>query len=1150
MKITFIKRELWLKFSKNALAQILLLCLLTTTVLAKNSKAQEALNLPISVKMNNTELKTVLSEIENRSGIHFVYSPQLIPATRKVSINVSNQKLAKVLSDLLTPLRIDYEPIGGEIVLKRVTTSSAVKGDEESISQLESKIEVAASTITGKITSVAGEALAGVTVLVKGTTTGTTSQADGSYSLSTPANNGILVFSFIGFTSKEVPFNGNATINVALADDSKALDEIVVTALGIKREKKALTYAVSEVGGENLNRAREINVGNALAGRVAGVTASGTSGGPAGSSRIIIRGNGSLNGNNQPLYVVNGMPITNNNQGSAGTFGGIDRGDGLASINPDDIESISVLKGGTAAALYGARAANGVILITTKSGSVQKGLGVEYNTNYTFQQAINLLDWQYQYGSGSQGVAPTTQAQAIANGRMSWGAKLDGSAVIQPDGQTRPYAAQRNNFRNFYQTGTNFVNTLALSGGNEVARFRFSASNLDNKAIIPNNTMNIKTFNLSASATLSKKIVFEGNAQYNIEDVKNRTYLADFQLNPNTGAQLLANNIDVRTLAPGYLPNGNEFKWSDYEYATNPYFAINKVRNGDTKKRFIGSFSTTYNITDFFYARARFGIDQINFDGYAIQPTGLAFNQPGSMTTDQSLQGETNIEGTLGFKKDIGRFTVNLLGGGNQMRNSFDGINLTSGQFNRPNEYFIANGRSQNFGINYSQFGINSLFASADIDFNNYLYLTLTGRNDWFSTLTPKGNSLFYPSVGLSFVASDAWNTKPAWLDYAKVRTSWAQVGGGAPNAYAITQTYSAQSQQHLGQTLMNVTSATLPTLLTPYTSTTAEAGIETRLFNNRIGVDLTVYDRTTTNDIVNASLPHASGYTAVALNVGKMKNRGVELMLNGTPIKTESGLAWNITYNMAYNKNEVISIAPDLGLTSLRLPGATTRTENGWITHYQGQPFGMIAGSTYSRNANGQIIYNSSNGLPIASPIVPLGKGVPPLAIGLNNDFNYKNFNLSILLDSRWGGSIYSATSAYGTQFGLDKRTVENNVRETGVTVNGVNEKGEAFTRTVPAETYYKGLWNSITSEFVEKADFIKLRSLSLGYNLPASLLSKTPFQSANVSFVGRNLLILYRTTKHVDPEANYSSGNAQGLENFGLPSTRTYGFNLSIRL
>ncbi|RDC64352.1 TonB-dependent receptor plug domain-containing protein [Adhaeribacter pallidiroseus] len=508
MEILLTKPRLWLLCCRTALIVVVAFFLLQPQItFAEENKAKEMLNREISIQMENTELNVILREIEDRSGIHFIYSTQIIDAGRKVTVIASNKKLAHVLTDLLTPLRIDFEPVGGEVVLKKLKASSFAPAPEQIGSRLViAKKPAAAATITGKVTAATGEGLPGVTVLVKGTTTGTASGADGSYTINAPADNGTLVFSFIGYTTKEVAFSGSATIDVTLLDNTQTLDEVVVTALGIKREKKALTYAVSEVGGEKLTQAREINVGNALAGRVAGVTASGTSGGPGGSSRIVIRGNGSLNGENQPLYVVNGMPITNNNQGAAGTFGGIDRGDGLASINPDDIESISVLKGGTAAALYGARAANGVILITTKSGKAQKGLGVEYNTNFTFQQAINLTDWQYQYGSGSLGAAPTTQAQAISNGRMSWGARLDGSPIIQPDGQTRPYSAQKNNFKNFYQTGTNFVNTLALSGGNEIARFRFSASNLDNKAIVPHNDMNIKTFNLSASATLAKKL--------------------------------------------------------------------------------------------------------------------------------------------------------------------------------------------------------------------------------------------------------------------------------------------------------------------------------------------------------------------------------------------------------------------------------------------------------------------------------------------------------------------------------------------------------------------------------------------------------------------------------------------------------------------
>ena len=1092
-------------------------------------------------------LKEVLVKLEKKYGVRFTYNQQVLEGLKSPAVDPAAQDLEQVLDALFKAHGLKYKKYSKpENTYFIYHEPEPAKPAEKGSGVRAAKGPVQAREVTGRVTDNGGVALPGVSIAVKGTSRGTVTDADGSYSISA-ASGDVLVFSYIGFSAREVTVGNEATVDVVLGEDTQKLQEVVVTALGIKREKKALTYAVSEVGGENLTKAREINVGNALSGRVAGVTASATAGGPAASSRVIIRGNGSLNGDNQPLYVVNGMPITNNNNGSAGTYGGTDRGDGLSSINPDDIESISVLKGGTAAALYGARAANGVILITTKSGRAQKGIGVEYNTNYTLQQPINLLDWQYEYGSGSQGAAPTSQAQAIANGRISWGARLDGSQVVQPDGEVRPYSAHRDNIRNFYQTGTTFSNTIALTGGNETASFRFAAANMDNEAIVPNNTMNRKTFNLSANATLAKKIVFEGNAQYSIEDVENRPYLADFQKNPNAGTQLIATNIDVRTLDPGYGPDGGEMPWSDYVYATNPYFAVNKYRNGDTRKRFIGSFNTTYNITDYIFARARFGIDQSNIDGYDIEPTGILFNPRGRINTDQSLQSETNIEASVGFNKEFGLFSVNVLAGGNQMRNTIDGINLQSGQLNLPNQYFIGNGSSQTFGINYRELGINSLFASADISFNNYLYLTLTGRNDWFSTLDPGSNSLFYPSAGLSFVASDAWNSRPAWLDYAKVRTSWAQVGGGAPNAYAIQQTFSAQAVPHLGQSLMNITGSTIPTALTPYTSTTTEAGIEFRVLNNRLGFDLTVYDRTTTDDIVNASIAPSSGYESVALNVGKMRNRGIELMLTGAPVSTASGFRWDITGNLAYNENKVLKIAE--GLTTLQLPGATTRTLNGGIYHFEGLPFGMIAGNRKLTNQNGLIVYNGASGLPLQSPIVPLGRGVPPLAVGLNNDLSYRNFNLSFLLDSRWGGSIYSATSAYGTYYGLDKRTVENNVRETGVTVTGVDQEGIEFTKSVPAQTYYQGTALSITEDFVEKADFIKLRSFSLGYNLPAAILSKTPFQAANLSIVGRNLLILYNTARNIDPESNYSNSNAQGLENFGLPTARSYGLNLNVR-
>lgn len=1092
----------------------------------------------ITLAVKNAPLEEVLKKIKDQSGFHLVYRDEWMAGSKLVTLKLKDVLLQEALNECFKNQPLDYSLVEKTIVLKEKILPRKTDVPVNIPAPLES--------ITGRVTDDGDAPLQGVNVTLNGTAKGTTTDAGGRFSLDVPTK-GVLVFSFVGFVSQEVSINGQTDFSIKLVKENQSLNTVVVTALGIKKDRKALTYSVTQLGGDELTRAREINLGNSLSGRIAGVNAVSTATGPAGSSRVVIRGNGSLNGENQPLYVVNGVPINNANQGSAGTFGGIDRGDGLLSINPDDIETISVLKGGTAAALYGSRAANGVVLITTKSGRAQKGLGVEYNSTYTWETPIKLTDWQYDYGSGSRGLAPTSKSEAIANGRMSWGAKLDGSSVVQPDGTSRPYSSQKDNVKNFYNTGKTFSNTLSLSGGNQVANFRFSVSNLDNKGIVPNSSVTRKTFNLSANATMKKVIVFEGNAQYNIEDTKNRTFTADFQKNPNSGAELIATNIDVRTLAPGFDANGYENLWNDYIYSTNPYFAINKIQNGDSRRRFIGSFSTRINFTDNLYARGRVGIDYFNISGYNVEPTGLAFNNRGSMTTDRTSNYETNVEGLLGFTKNFNRFSINAIAGGNQMKNKVDGGTLSSGFFNVPFQYFISNGSSQSFTQNFSQMAINSLFASADIGYNNRLYLNLTGRKDWFSTLDIKNNNLFYPSAGISYVFSEGWAAKPNWLNFGKLRTSWAEVGGGAPTPYGLDLTYTAQAQQYVnGATLMNITNSTIPNKLTPYTSTTIEAGLETKLFGSRLGVDVTWYDRTTTNDIVNASVPYTSGYTSVALNVGKIKNRGIELLLTGTPYK-KINFSWDMSFNFAYNDNKVLKIAD--GLTSIFLPGATTRTQNGGIYHFEGKPFGMIAGNRARTNDKGQVIYNSATGIPLQSALVTLGRGVPPYTAGFSNTFTYKNLSVGFLLDGKFGAQVYSATNAYATQFGLDKRTVENGVRENGIPVSGVDQAGNPFTGNVSAQTYYSTIWATLTDQFVTDADFIKLRQVIISYTLPAKLFGKLPVQGVNLSLVARNLLLIYNTARNIDPESSYSNGNAQGLENFGLPTARSYGLNLQVK-
>ncbi|WP_221406192.1 SusC/RagA family TonB-linked outer membrane protein [Daejeonella lutea] len=1079
----------------------------------------------------NTTVKQMFKQIEKNSKYSIFYRLDQVNLDQKISVLAKQGTIQNVMSQVLQNQPLTFEVVDEVVVVKLSETSAADVRD----------------IVRGQVTDGTGQGLPGVSIKVKGSNIGTSTDASGNYSFNFPVNS-TLVFSYIGFITQEIPMNGRSTINVQLADDSQALSEVVVTALGISRDKKALSYALTEVKGDSFTQARENNLGNALSGKVAGVNASSTATGPGGSSRVVIRGNGSFSSDNQPLYVVNGVPINNSNNGTPGTFGGRDGGDGLISINPDDIETLSVLKGGQAAALYGSRAAAGVILITTKSGRGSQGLGVDYNSTFTTDNVITIPDWQYVYGQGSLGLKPTDAAQAMSQGRLSWGPKLDGSSVVQFDGQSRPYVAQKDNNKNFYNTGTTFSNNLALTGGNQNANFRFSVSDMENKGIVPNSSLNRNTFNLAANANINNKITFEGSAQYNIEINKNRTNIGDFTQNPNASVGVMATSLDVRSLEPGYNPTTlREVQWADDPFVANPYFAVNKHQNEDQRRRIIGSFRTRWNITDFLYARGGAGIDYFTRENWQIGATGALTNLAGTYQKGRTTGYETNIEGLLGFDNVFGKFSVNAFVGGNMMYNQSATNSLNSGDLNVPYNYFISNGKSQSFSESFGESAINSLFGSADIGFNDYLYLTLTARQDWFSTLSPTSNHVLYPSAGLSFVASEVWKSKPEWLDFAKIRGSWAQVGGGTPGPYGLDLTYTAGAITHLGQPLMTVNGSTVPNPLKPFTSTTSEAGLETRMLGGRLGLDLTLYQKITTDDIVNATIPNTSGFTSVRLNVGEMRNRGIEMLLSGTPIKSSTGFNWDASLNVAYNDNEVVSIAPGLST----LAGGSPRTQNAFVNHYVGKPFGMVSGYTFRTDASGKIMYNSGSSLPMQSAsIVDLGRGVPPLTMGLSNNFRYKNLSLGVLLDGKFGGVLYTSTNAYGTSYGLDKRTIENGVRENGVSLNGVDQTGAPFVKTIPAQQYYQGIAFAITDQFVYDADFVKLRQLTLGYTLPRTLIAKTPLQSASLSLVARNLFMLHNNVPNVDPESSYSvSGTSFGLENFGVPTTRSFGLNLMVK-
>ena len=1018
-------------------------------------------------------------------------------------------------------------------------------------SSLEMRLQIQDTRITGTVTDAQGRKLPGVSILVKNQQgKGTTSNQEGKYNLDAPSD-AVLIFRFIGFKEMQVAVNGRKEINVSLAEDDVALNEVVVTSLGIKREKKALGYAVTEVKGEEFTRARETNVANSLVGRVAGVNVTKPASGSMGSSRVVIRGNGSISGNNQPLYVIDGIPLVNTNFGQSSVFyGGGDGGDGISSINPDDIESMSVLKGGPAAALYGARASNGAILITTKSGKAQKGIGVEYNGSYTLDQPIfnNEKDFQYVYGQGTNGIAPKDKAAALQAGTSNWGAKLDGSPVMQFDGVLRPYSAVKNNSHNFYNDGNTFANTISLYGGSEKATLRFSASDLNNHDLMPNSSLKRNNFSLNGNLKATDKLTAQMSVQYIRERVENRPSSGDFSWNPNVGVQLLPTNYDVRNLSKRVDENGNEYLVSSNIYLANPYFIAYDMQNRDRKDRLIASADLKYDFTSYLYARLLAGTDFAYRLSENVTPEGSAIAN-GSMSENQRYVGEFNSQLMLGFKKNIANdFSVDAFVGGNIMKSKESNLNASGSQFIVPFFYSVNNTVTQGRSYNLYKKQFNSLFASAELGYKGYLYATFTGRNDWFSTLSRASNSIFYPSASLSFVASQAM-TMPSWISFAKLRTAWSKTGSDSDiSAYAQSLTYYF-GQQHLGQSLAYVNEGTIPnTRLKPATSKSYELGLDTRLFNDRVGLELTWYNRKTVNDILSSQISIGSGFSNVRLNSGEMVNKGLEMMISGTVFKQKS-MSWDMSFNMGYNNNNIISLADGQQSMTIQQSRPGLYGDGGtpvFIRAEVGKPFGIIQGSGYKRDGSGKIVFNAK-GLPVEGELRNIGNSVSPYTLGYTNNFRYKNFNLGILLDAKFGGKISSGTNNLAYLAGLSKETLPG--REGGVVGAGVNEQGQPNTVNVPAQEYFSWVANHIAEEFVYDASFVKLRQVVLGVNLPKTWVNKIKMSDVSLSFVARNLFTLYKKVPLVDPESTFLTGNVQGIEMLSVPATRSFGLNLNCK-
>ncbi len=1091
-------------------------------------------------------------------------------------------------------------------------------------------------TVSGKITS--GEdqtSLPGVNILVKGTTSGTISDADGAFTVNAGSANDVLVFSFVGFTSQEVSIGGRTSFDIVLATDAKQLNEVVVTALGVEKSKKSLGYATQSVTSENLTTARETNISNQLAGKIAGVTVIGSNSGVGGSSRVTIRGERSLNLNaNQPLYVIDGVPISNGITGGSGRSNlEVDFGNGASFVNSDDIESMTVLKGAAASALYGSRAANGVIVIKTKSGRGTKGIGVEINSNTTFESALRLPDYQNVYGQGNGNGGDFSFVNGAGAGLTdgtdeSWGPAFNGQLYPQynsprtlngapinfrggdlnaPAGSVitpTPWLNDKDGVKNFFQTGKTFTNNVALVGSNKSGDFRLSYTSLDQTGIVPNTDLRRNTISFGGGYNITSKFTARAFVSYIKSESDNRPSISYGTENIMYLFNCwLPRSVNVSDMQNYWMPGleGRRQSGWNYNYHDNPYFTVFENTNGQNVDRIIGNISLKYDFTSWLSLQLRTAIDYGNERRQYRRAFSTQRFPFGQYRESNIVTEERNSDFLLTFNKEIipSVFTLTASIGGNQLRQKSEFLEINAPQLNIPGVYNLTNFRA---ALQSSQSdvkkSINSLYGSAQLGYKNILYLDLTARNDWSSALTlptaikaagigTQNNSYFYSSAALSAVISDMVQL-PEFLSFAKLRASAAQVGNDT-DAFTFTQAYNPSdpfgSTQVYGETdrLANFS-------LKPEISTSYEGGFDVRFFGNRLGLDFTYYQTLTKNQILNIPLSITSGFNSLSINAGEIKNYGFEVMLNSIPVKLSNGFQWNLDVNFSANRSEVVSLSD--GLTRYEM--ARRRVS---IEARVGERMGDMYGIGFARVQNtdaakpyydptgqfvGQMVYANPNaqgqggGRPIATTDrIKLGNYNPDWMMGINSTFSFKGVKLGVLFDIRQGGQLYSETQTVGREGGIIMETLQG--RENGyypqasaaadprllnapvgtyVVGAGVNQNPDGSfkandNRVLPRQWHsaYTGGRN-IAEGVVYDASFVKLREVQLGYSIPDKFFKKLPFRSVSISLVGRNLA-LWTNVPHIDPEVmSYSGGTAlPGIENMSIPSSRSYGFNISCK-
>lgn len=999
----------------------------------------------------------------------------------------------------------------------------------------------AATLIKGKVTDENNAPLPGVTVTVKGTNQIVSTNVTGDYAVSAgPAST--LVFKYLGYTTVETVVGPRTTINVKMEQSAEQLKAVEVTALGIKKERRALGYSSTEVKGSTLTEARETNFVNGLEGKVAGVNVSNVATGPGGSANVVIRGISDITGSNQPLYVIDGIPMQNGTYSQTdigGGYGGADGGDGTININPDDIETINILKGAAATGLYGYRGSKGVILITTKSGKNAKGSGVEFNSNFSAQSVIDNTDWQRQYGQGSDGIKPVSGDDAFEMGLSSWGPRLDGSQVFQFDGVKRPYiAASTGNMSRFYKESAALSNSVSFSKNyGDDGSVRFSASDLHNTSIIPNAGYQQQAFSLSANYKLGKHLDLQVKGQYINAFTHNRPSVSDAPGSLNFAPLFLPPNINITNLAPGYKADGSENEFLDDPYTTNPYFVANKFINNTHRNRFIGSADLKYTFDNGIYLQFVAGEDYFADRNTNITPNGTAYQSDGAMTEENRKSTELNIDARIGKHFNITKdFGLAALLGAASRKAVVDDLVATGTDFETPFLYTVGNLASPTEFESNPVIVNKSLYGTLDFNYKSFLYLTATGRNDWYSTLAPgKKIAYFYPSVSGSFVFSELVHVP--WLDMGKLRIGYSNTGGEADAAYQTLLGYNNIGNLN-GHPIGNISNgSTVPNAqLEPSSAKETELGTELDLFNHRLHFDIAVYNKKESKEVIPAVTSETSGYNAVLLNSGVIQNKGVEFLMSVVPVKTKD-ITWTETVNLTYNNNKVLALSS--GSSNYPLGYSRAGEDEGLGVAYMSQVLGKSAYQIFvadpARDANGKIIIDPNTGAPEAGTnYVDKGSGIDPWYSGITTDITYKGFNLSFLIDGKFGGKIFSGTNWYGYLFGLSKETLPG--------------RGQRFgTQQLFPQDYYAQVGTNDPEIFVYDASFIKFRQILFGYTFPASMF-KNKIQGIKISFQARNLFTIMKHTPNIDPESNYSN-EAQGIEQADVPYTRTIGFNLNVK-